>query len=237
MGIQFRRFGTTILASAVALAVAAPAAFAQAAPEDTPAASPSPFRVTASFADAASADQQTASKSSHHEGFGFGIKGGFLFNSLSSSPINGAAINSGTGSTVGIFFGGNRPGRFGVMGELMYNNRKGSSGGSNLSVHSLEIPVLFRLNIGSQSLKGALVYAIFGPAIDIQLTSKLNGADVSSNFNGYNVNFIAGAGIEITRFIVEVRGDWGFTSVNKNLNNVATIHTKAVAFLVGFRIN
>jgi hypothetical protein len=78
---------------------------------------------------------------------------------------------------------------------------------------------------------------IFGTSVDIQLQSKLNSADISNNFNGYNLDAIAGAGIEITRFIVEVRGDWGLTAVNKNISNVTEIHSKMVAFLFGFRIN
>jgi hypothetical protein len=240
MDIQLRKIGITILAAAATVALSAPVALAQDASEATP----TPFLINATFVpDAPSAPNafifDQASQSSHHEGFGFGILGGFLFHSLTQSPVNGAGLTANTGKTIGIFFGGNRPGRVGVEGQLMYNIRKGTtSNGDTLSINSLEIPVLIRVNIGSQSLKGVLGYIIVGPAFDIQLNAALLSQSVNKNYKGLNVDVMFGGGIEITRFFIELREDLGLFSVNSgNLGSTTAIHGKTFDFLIGFRIN
>jgi hypothetical protein len=245
MGTQFRKIGTTVFAAAIAVALSAPMAFAQEAsnaPDAAPV--PSPFHIDATFApDAPSAPNafsfDQASQSSHHEGFGFGILGGFMFKSLSQSPVDGQTLTANTGKTIGLFFGGNRPGRVGVEAELMYNIRKGTQlNGDVLSIHSLEIPVLIRVNIGSQSLKGVLGYILVGPAFDIQLNDSLLSQTVTKNYKGLNVDLMIGGGIEITRFFIELKEDLGLFSVNTgNLGNTTAIHGKTFDFLFGFRIN
>src|SRR5579863_1055786 len=239
MGTQFRKIGTTVFAAAIAVALSAPMAFAQEAsnaPDTAPVASP--FHIDATFVpdapsppNAFSFDQ--ASQSSHHEGFGFGILGGFMFKSLSQSPVDGETLTANTGKTIGIFFGGNRPGRVGVEGQLMYNIRKGTLlNGDVLSIHSLEIPVLIRVNIGSQSLKGVLGYIIVGPAFDIQLNDSLLSQSVTKNYKGLDVDVMFGGGIEITRFFIELKEDLGVFSVNSgNLGNTSAIHNKTFDFL------
>jgi len=246
MGTQFRKIGTTALAATIAVALSAPVAFAQDAtnaPDQSPA--PSPFHINATFlpdaSDTSIVDQasQSSQSSHHHEGFGFGILGGFLFKSLSQSPVNGEALTSNTGESIGIFFGGNRPGRVGVEGQLMYNVRKGTDlNGDTLSIHSLEIPVLIRVNIGSQSLKGMLGYIIVGPSADIQLNASLFGQTVNKNYKGLNIDAVFGGGIEITRFFIEAREDLALFMVNSgNLGSISQIHAKTFALLFGFRID
>jgi hypothetical protein len=234
MGIQFRKIGATVFAAATAIAFSAPAAFAQ----GTNAAPAPSFHLDNVTFDSASTstglDLAQGSHSSHHEGFGFGIKGGLLFARYGQA----ADFDNKTGTSIGIFFGGNRPGKFGVQGELMYQMRKAASAGQDLSLHSLEIPVLFRGNIGSQSLKGVLVYILAGPAVDIQLKDTIGSTDIKSNFQTFNIDFIAGGGVEIARFFIEGREDWGLRNVNSgNLANTTDIKSKTFNLLFGFRIN
>ena len=40
---------------------------------------------------------------------------------------------------------------------------------NELKIHYLEIPVLARVNVGSGSLNGMLVYGVVGPVFDIKL--------------------------------------------------------------------
>src|SRR5262245_22504319 len=60
------------------------------------------------------------------QGFGCGIKGGLLFNSFKQA--NQTNLKGKTGTAIGIFFGGNRHGAVGVMGEVLYA-KKGSKVG------------------------------------------------------------------------------------------------------------
>ena len=240
MGIQIRTIGTTVLAAMAALTLTAPRALAQDTSDAPATAAPVPFHLNlddVSFtvaAPAAPSSDAMFAGGSHHEGFGFGIKGGFLFTSFNDSTD----FSKKTGDSIGIFFGGNRPGKFGVQGELMYQMRKASALGTDLSMHSLEIPVLFRGNIGSQSLKGVLVYILAGPAVDIQLKDSLGSENIKDNFQTFNIDVIAGGGIEFARFFVEGREDWALRNVNNgNLINTTGLKTKTFNLLFGFRIN
>ncbi len=182
-----------------------------------------------------------AANKPRHEGFGVGVKGGFLFASLGDVDPNGNPIQKSAGTSIGIFFGGNRPGTVGVMGEIMYNKRTAkftANTDNKLSLYSLEIPILLRINGGSPNLSGVSGYFLVGPAVDIQLKQKLNDISISDKYEGVNVDLIVGGGVEITRFIIELRGDWGLRNVNKgNFGNTTKINTKTVAVLFGFRFN
>ncbi len=57
------------------------------------------------------------------EGFGIGAKIGPLFTSYSAASCDDC-FNTNTGWEGGIWFGGNRGGRVGVMGEILYAKKK-----------------------------------------------------------------------------------------------------------------
>jgi hypothetical protein len=176
---------------------------------------------------------------SHHEGIGIGVKGGPVFASISQAQSAGVTLKNNNGFLFGLFLGGNRPGAVGVMAEIDYA-KKGAkdSSGNALSLYYVEIPVLLRINIGSSSLNGVSFYIIGGPAFAIQLKGSLNGVDVKSQYQTLDINYIIGAGVEITRFILEGRVDNGLRNVNKgNLAMTSTIHNRAFELLFGFRFN
>jgi hypothetical protein len=199
------------------------------------------FRSLFSTASSASeAEQgQAPRQNPRHEGIGIGAKVGPLFSKFSSDVTN-LKFSNRTGLMGGIFFGGNRAGVAGVMGEIMYA-KKGSkdAAGITTDIYYLEIPVLLRINAGSNSLNGILGYALIGPVFDINLKAKLNGiTDVKAQYEDFDIGIIGGAGVEITRFIIEGRYNWGLRKVNKgNLANLSEIKTRSFALLFGVRFN
>jgi len=180
----------------------------------------------------------TASGSSHHDGFGIGVKGGVLFSSFSNAR---ADFDNNAGWQLGIFFGGNRGGVLGVMGEILYGktNLPGPVAGT-AEQFFLEIPILMRLNIGSNSLNGVSFYGLVGPVFDVNLKTEQNNLNVKDNYNSLDIGLIAGGGVEITRFFVEARYNWGFKNVlqtNSSITNVQDLNTRRFAAMVGFRFN
>src|SRR4029450_3547387 len=121
-------------------------------------------------------------------GFGIGAKIGPLFTSYDAAAGDGC-LNTSTGWEGGIWFGGNRGGRVGVMGEVLYAKKKqegaGLTGSTNLQY--LEIPILLRINIGSRSRNGISVYGLAGPVFDINLKASLNGLDVKSKYQSLDL--------------------------------------------------
>lgn len=181
---------------------------------------------------------QSQNRSVHSQGFGFGVKGGLLFSTFSQANVN---YKNNNGYEVGVFFGGNRPGAFGVMGEVLYAKKgaKGSQSIQTLDNYYLEIPVLLRLNLGSSNKNtGAIVYAIGGPVFDVLLKSQLDGVDVKSNYQSLDLGIIGGAGIEVSRFLVEGRYNWGLRNVLKASGGTATeVKNRSFALLAGIRFN
>jgi Outer membrane protein beta-barrel domain len=169
-------------------------------------------------------------------GFGFGVKLGPLFTTFNQNNVN---FENRTGFIGGVFFGGNRPGLIGVQAEVLYAKKSAASGGVTTDLYYIQIPVLLRINIGTQSINKWAVYAVGGTALDIKLKGKQNDLDVSSNYESLDVDVVAGVGAEITRFIIEGRGMWGVRSVLKGdlANTQGDLKDKSFALLFGIRIN
>jgi hypothetical protein len=171
-------------------------------------------------------------------GIGFGVKGGWLYNSFDAAQ---QSLDGTNGWEAGIFFGGNRNGVVGVMGELLYA-KKTVQPANNLAeptdLYYLEIPILLRLNIGSSNKnKGAIFYGLAGPVFDVNLKAKQVDLDVKDNYEDLDVGILFGGGVEISRFILEGRFNWGLMNILKTSISDAEIKGRSFALLVGVRIN
>ena len=184
-----------------------------------------------------SAAQQNQSGNPRHEGIGIGAEVGPIFSSFDEASTN---FKNNNGFEGGIFFGGNRPGTVCVMGKLLYAKKgaKNSAGTQAVDLYYLEIPVLMRINAGSNSLNGVSVYGIVGPVFDILLTGKLNDVDVKDNYESLDLGLQFGAGVEITRFLVEGVYTKGLKNVLKSTGGSTTdIKSRSFAILFGVRFN
>jgi outer membrane protein with beta-barrel domain len=176
-------------------------------------------------------------------GFGIGAKIGPLWSSFDSATVGSTTVNfdTSTGWEGGIWFGGNRGGRIGVMGEILYAKKKQQVAGQtgSTSLKYLEIPILMRVNIGSRSRNGISVYGLVGPVFDVNLKAEANGIDVKKGYESLDLGILGGVGIEITRFLVEGRFNKGLRNTLKsdNLTTFGDIKTRSFAVLFGIRFN
>jgi hypothetical protein len=170
------------------------------------------------------------------EGFGIGVKIGPLWSNLDLdndvTPSDQAA-----GFLGGIWFGGNRSGTIGVMGEVNYGRRKSHLGGQDFKQDFVNVNAFLRGNFGSDSREGVAGYVIAGPGIDINLTTELDDVDIKDEVEDFTVDLVLGAGVEITRFIVELRYIRGLKNINKEFDQTTDIKTEAIALLFGVRFN
>ena len=159
-----------------------------------------------------------ATRQSSDQGVGIGALGGMTITSARGEGSEGTS--AGTGWMFGIWFGGNRNGRVGFMGELSYVQKKIQAEidpeDNYLTTNYLEIPALVRINIGSEMREGLSVYGLVGPVFDIRLSSKLVDfgfevpeEELENDFSGVDIGIMAGAGVEWNRIGFEVRGNWG----------------------------
>lgn len=182
---------------------------------------------------------QMQSQPSRHEGIGIGIKVGPLFSSFSGSGVNSGVFSNSTGIQFGLFIGGNRPGTAGVATEINVLQKKSKkSDGSVDKLTSLQVPVFLRLNAGSRSLSGAIVYVLLGPAIDVNFKANNTSlGNIKDSVEDFDVDFVGAVGVEITRFIVEGRYIRGLRNFAKNFQSSDAIKTQSFALLFGVRFN
>lgn len=186
----------------------------------------------------ASAQQTALSQSSGGEGIGIGIKGGPLFSTL--SVANATDISNRTGFTGGLFLGGNRSGVVGVGVDLMFARRGAKEKGTSetLDMDYLNVPVYARINAGSASRGGAIVYGIIGVDLNFLLKAKFSTdtTDSTDDFQRADYGVVVGLGAEITRFIIEGRYSKGLGNIAKNKND-PEIKSQSFAILIGVRLN
>lgn len=231
---------TSVLVAVAVLALTASSVSAQTLPGATLPADQtvSPAFLVSGLASSSSAAQQNQGGSPRHEGIGIGAEIGPIFSSFDEASTN---FKNNRGLEGGIFFGGNRPGAVGVMGKLLYAKKgaKDATGTNAVDLYYFEVPVLMRINAGSSNLNGVLVYGVVGPVFDILLKGTVDGIDVRDNYSSLDIGLQFGAGVEITRFIVEGVYTKGLKNVlnTDNVSGVTDIKTHSFAVLFGLRFN
>ena len=166
---------------------------------------------------------------------GGGIKFGPTFTEFSSEALD---YKNRTGIHAGLFFGGNRDGLLGLQSELNWIRKRSESerNAQLIRIDYLQVPVLLRLNIGSRSSSGPIVYGLGGPAIDIKIADEIDGVTIDNGFEGVDVTMIVGGGIEVARIVLEGRWDKGFRRINNLFSDVVEIRKQTFSILVGIRL-
>ena len=163
-----------------------------------------------------------------------GIKFGPTFAKFSSDSLD---FKNRTGLHAGVFFGGNRTGVIGLQGEINWIRKRTETELSHqaIRIDYLQVPVLLRLNIGTDSPSGFAVYGIAGPAVDIKIADEIEGVTMDDGFGGADVSLVFGGGIEVARIIVEGRYTKGFRRINNLFEDFTDIKTQAFTILFGIR--
>jgi outer membrane protein with beta-barrel domain len=165
-----------------------------------------------------------------------GIKFGPTFAKFSSDALD---FKTRAGVHGGIFFGGNPSRILGLQGEINWIRKRTATELSNqaIRIDYLQVPVLLRLNAGTDSPSAFALYGIAGPAVDIKIGDELEGVTIDDGFEGADVSLVFGGGVEIARIIVEGRYEKGLRRINNNFFDSAEIKKQAFTILFGVRFN
>jgi hypothetical protein len=174
------------------------------------------------------------------QGVGVGVKVGPTFNDFTDDE----APEGRTGWMGGLFVGGNRAGRVGVAVEFNYarKNARFEEDGTTVSanVNYFQIPVLLRVNGGSRDREGVNVYGLVGPFFNFKINADADqfGDVFDDSVEDIDAGLVFGAGVEITRFIIEGRYDLGLRRINKDdEGGVVDVKSRSFAILFGVRFN
>jgi hypothetical protein len=171
------------------------------------------------FAQATTQKPAPAPKAQVNTGLGIGALGGINWTTVRTENETDFNFNSGTGWQLGIWFGGNRDGRVGLMGELSYAVKKiGDEFDNEVKRTYVQIPVLLRINTGSRHRDKPSLYFLAGPVFDIQINTKQTQDGVTTDtpddvYEGLEIGLMFGAGFEVARIGIEGRYSYGFKSV------------------------
>jgi hypothetical protein len=222
------------LAPLVALVAATPA-FAQ---DSTPA----PASVTLSTP----GPKMQAEK---EQGLGIFLQGGFVRGTTYSStcsPLGCGDKLSPTGFIVGVGFGGNKSGAFGIGADINYELKTTDNvqligttfPNGTLKTQVIQVPVYGRVNFMGHATKSApTLYVMFGGYIDILLKGDIDGVDIKDDFNGFDVGPMGGIGFEVARVGIEGRGMWALKSMDKNGSSLNGLtDSKVFTFVLLFKV-
>jgi hypothetical protein len=187
-------------------------------------------RVLAGFAGLVLALAVFASPASAQSG---GIKGGYLYSTLKFDSA-AQVFNSHNGWTVGLFFGSRKDRSIGVQGELNLLQKGGDQANGPVKLYYLQAPALLRVAAGGS----VRVYALTGLAFDFKIGESSPTFAIVHEWNGFDMSFVAGGGVEFGFFLIEARGTWGIKNIAKSLTAPLegdTLTSNTFALQAGFR--
>ncbi len=180
------------------------------------------------------------------------VQGGYIQSSTyGANGLPTMTDLSPKGGIIGIGFGGNKSGAFGIGVDLNYvftsakdvtviNIGDAINKNGTLKSQYLNIPVYGRINFGGHNTKNAPTFYIpVGWFFDILLKSDVDGFDVIDAFNGFSTGPLVGAGFEVARIGVEARGMWTFKELQSTgggtfLNGMTD--SKVFTFVILFKV-
>ena len=175
-------------------------------------------------------------KPAYADGFGIGIKGGYVRSNLSFSGASDV-FNSKGGFLAGVFFGSKAP--VGALAELNFLQRRSTDAatGAKTELNYIDIPVLLKFNIGSTSANGVSFFIAGGPAFDFKIGDSVSSVAQVQNYENFDVSLVATGGVELTRVIIEARGMWGLKNIAVNQLAAGDLHSRTFLVLFGIRLN
>jgi hypothetical protein len=200
------------------------------------------------LATGASAQTQTrlppqANRPPADQGVGIGVLGGWTNSTLKGSPEDEAFLEPRNDFMVGAWFGGNRAGRVGFLGEVNFVTKGAHERGfdGSLTIRYLEIPALLRVNIGSRTREGARFYGLAGPTLGFRLNATLEDPegdlDVTDDYEPFDFGLLLGGGAEVQRIGVELRITWGLTQLFQPSEGLDALKNFQIQVVGKYRFN
>jgi hypothetical protein len=184
------------------------------------------------------------------QGLGIFLQGGFVRGTTYSStcPVSCDNKLNPTGFIVGVGFGGNKSGAFGIGADINYELKSTDNvtligttfAAGTLKTQVIQIPIYGRVNFMGHATKSApTLYVIFGGYIDILLKGDIDGIDVKDDFNGFDIGPMGGIGFEVARVGIEGRGMWAMKTLQSTGNGTfvnGMTESKVFTFVLLFKV-
>ncbi len=149
----------------------------------------------------------------------------------SSVTLNNIAEDAKNGYSLGVYARLPITQRLRFQPELYYISKNGSSDFtqngvptiSNVEVQSWDIPLL--LNLSVINIKVADIYILAGPVVSF--LSNPTTTNLSENYASAAWNLQAGVGVEIWKFNLDTRYEWGLSNLSKGTTGAPDLTRKS----------
>ena len=135
--------------------------------------------------------------------------------------------------------------RFALQTEALYS-QKGAQmeeGGDSakIKLDYIDVPVLAR--ISSPLSRGTSFHAFAGPSFGFRVSAKSESSfdgeeeseDIDDDVERFDLGLVAGAGVEMGRFVIDGRYTWGLSNINKIESDDVKIKNRVFAVMAGIR--
>jgi hypothetical protein len=180
------------------------------------------------------------------QSFQLGVKTGFnstSFNTEAGYNFDEAKDDFKAGYLIGGWARIGILGNLSIQPELYYSKKSGDTdfqadGSESFSYYSWDVPLLAHLEV--VDLKLVKIYGVGGPVASFRSKDEFKSTLVSasSDYNGdsfksTNWNFQLGAGVQLMRFTLDGRYEWGMNDMSRS---DMERKTKSVIFSLGYRL-
>jgi len=102
---------------------------------------------------------------------------------------------------------------FSMQGSKLHVGTSGVSTDATVKLDYIQVPLLLR--VGNSGKAGASLYGVVGPTFGLLVRATENDQDIKSQLKSADVGVVVGAGVTLSRFLVEGRYTYGLTDLNK----------------------
>ena len=176
-----------------------------------------------------------------------GFKGGVNFANLSFDADEAdVSFDQRIGFVGGLFVVWPASGPIALQTEVLYAQKgatieEGSASGT-IELDFIEIPILLRAS--STPSSGGVSFHVFGgPSLGFRVRAHAESTfdgqteeeDLDDEVESFDFGLVAGAGLEVGRFVVDGRYTWGLSNLNKEDEEDVKIRSRVVSVMAGVR--
>lgn len=181
------------------------------------------------------------------QGAAVGVKAGVNFANLSFDADEAdVSFDQRTGFVGGLFVVWPAGGPIALQTEVLYSQKgakieEGSASGT-IKLDFIEIPILLRAS-SAPSSGGASFHVFGGPSLGFRVRARGESTfegqteeeDLDDEVESFDFGLVAGAGLEVGRFVLDGRYTWGLSNLNKEDQEDVKIRSRVFSVMAGVR--
>ena len=120
---------------------------------------------------------------------------------------------------------------FSMQGTKLHVSMSGVATDATVKLDYIQVPVLLRL--GNSGKAGASAYGVVGPTFGVLARAIGDGEDIKDELKSTDVGLVVGAGVTLSRLLIEGRYTYGLTDLNKVKDPSGSNQNRVISVFIG----